>query len=213
MRRWKYFLFAGMILCANAGFSQSTSQGSNISRTGYVVCTGEKNAGPVQIYEHPCRPAVGKLECGQSVELVARKGPFFRIKTSDGSERYVGATSVSQSKERFIPIDLPFAPWPNLEDCSGFQGKQPDTHRPVPLYSPNPGYTDKARKAKISGSVTLSFTVGTDGKAHDILVVKSLGYGLDENAVTAVQQWKFDPAAKDGKPIAAPMVIEVDFKQ
>jgi TonB family protein len=78
------------------------------------------------------------------------------------------------------------------------------------MFSRNPMV--EARNAKISGSVELSITVGIDGIPHDIVVTKSLGYGLDENAVAAVQQWKFDPAAEDGKPIPARITVEVSFR-
>jgi hypothetical protein len=60
-------------------------------------------------------------------------------------------------------IDLPFVPWPNAGDCSAFRERQGGTHRPIPLYSPEPEYSDKARSAKISGSVELSVAVGVDG--------------------------------------------------
>jgi TonB family protein len=135
------------------------------------------------------------------------------MRTSDGSERYIGATAISQSDKQFMPIDLPFTPWPNLEDCSAFRKDPAGTHRPIPLYSPNPEHSEKARKAKISGSVTLFITVGVDGMAHDIVATKPLGYGLDENAIAAVQKWKFDPAVRDGKPIPTRMAVEVGFRQ
>jgi TonB family protein len=54
-------------------------------------------------------------------------------------------------------------------------------------------------------------TVGTDGLVTNVRVVKSLGKGLDEKAVEAVQKWKFEPGMKDGQPVAAEIAIEVDF--
>jgi TonB family protein len=53
--------------------------------------------------------------------------------------------------------------------------------------------------------------VGEDGKPRDIKVTKPLGKGLDEKAVEAVRSWKFDPARKDGKPVAVQIAVEVDF--
>ena len=55
------------------------------------------------------------------------------------------------------------------------------------------------------------FVVGTDGKPRDIKVVRSLGLGLDEKAIEAVQKWRFDPARKDGKPVAAQINVEINF--
>jgi TonB family protein len=42
-------------------------------------------------------------------------------------------------------------------------------------------------------------------------VLSSLGKGLDEKAIEAVRTWKFEPAMKDGKPVAAEIAIEVAF--
>jgi protein TonB len=39
-----------------------------------------------------------------------------------------------------------------------------------------------------------------------------LGLGLDDKAIAAVSQWKFDPAQKDGKPVAAAIGVQVEFK-
>ena len=57
-----------------------------------------------------------------------------------------------------------------------------------------PSYSEEARKAKFQGTVVLSVTVGTDGRASHIQVQRSLGLGLDEKAIEAVKQWRFKPA-------------------
>jgi len=43
-------------------------------------------------------------------------------------------------------------------------------------------------------------------------VVRGLGLGLDEEALKAISQWKFQPAAKDGQPVAVQATIEVNFR-
>jgi len=90
--------------------------------------------------------------------------------------------------------------------------KDPSVKAPRALYTPEPKYSKIARKKKIEGVVTLSAVIGTDGKAHDVTVVKSLEPTLDANAVEAVNNWKFAPATKDGRPVAVEMRLEVDFK-
>jgi TonB family protein len=44
-------------------------------------------------------------------------------------------------------------------------------------------------------------------------VVTPLGYGLDEKAIEAVKQWRFQPGTKDGKPVNVQLNIEVEFRQ
>jgi protein TonB len=83
---------------------------------------------------------------------------------------------------------------------------------PRAIYQPDPEYSKKARKKKLQGTCLLSIVVGADGKPHDIRVTRPLGPGLDEEAIKAVQQWKFEPARKDGQPVAVEVVVEVNFK-
>ncbi|MGA2580304.1 MAG: energy transducer TonB [Bryobacteraceae bacterium] len=35
---------------------------------------------------------------------------------------------------------------------------------------------------------------------------------MDENAIEAISQWKFKPAAKDGQPVKVDAVIEVSYR-
>ncbi len=72
---------------------------------------------------------------------------------------------------------------------------------PKLLQKNEPQYTDKARAAKIEGTVGLTIVVGTDQRAHDIKVTKSLDPGLDANAMTSIKTWRFQPGTKNGKPV------------
>lgn len=82
---------------------------------------------------------------------------------------------------------------------------------PRPIYTPEPEFSEEARKAKYQGVVVLNIVVGTDGRVHNARVVRSLGMGLDEKAMEGVKTWKFDPSKKDGRAVAVEMNIEVAF--
>lgn len=82
---------------------------------------------------------------------------------------------------------------------------------PVPIYSPDPDYSEEARKAKYQGTVVLTVVVGPDGRVHNARVARSLGMGLDEKAIEKVMIWKFKPATKDSKPVAVEVSVEVQF--
>jgi len=82
---------------------------------------------------------------------------------------------------------------------------------PKEIYAPEPEYSEEARKVKHMGTVVLQLVVGSDGNPRDIRVVRTLGLGLDEKAIEAVRKWRFEPARKDGKPVAALVSVEVDF--
>jgi TonB family protein len=83
---------------------------------------------------------------------------------------------------------------------------------PKPVFSPDPEYSEEARKAKYQGTVVLGLVVGPDGRPRDMKVLRSLGLGLDEKAIEAVRNWRFDPAVKDNKPVAVYISVEVDFR-
>jgi TonB family protein len=77
--------------------------------------------------------------------------------------------------------------------------------------SVDPDYTREARKAKISGTVTVSLVVDEHGTPTDLKVVRGLGYGLDEEALKAVSRYRFEPATYERHPIRVPLTISVSF--
>lgn len=83
---------------------------------------------------------------------------------------------------------------------------------PRALDTPDPDYSEEARKAKYQGVVVLWMIVGADGKPRDVKIARSLGMGLDQKAIEAVRRWKFEPAMKDGKPVAVQINVEVNFR-
>lgn len=83
---------------------------------------------------------------------------------------------------------------------------------PVPVYMPDPIYSEEARQAAFQGTVALNIIVGPDGEVRRPVVIQQpLGMGLDETAVARVLTWKFKPATKDGNPVAVEVKVEVQF--
>jgi len=64
----------------------------------------------------------------------------------------------------------------------------------------------------LQGVTVLLVIVGIDGKASQVSVLKSLGFGLDQNAIDAVRTWKFKPAIKKGVPVPMRVTVEVTFR-
>jgi len=74
------------------------------------------------------------------------------------------------------------------------------------------GYTDEARAARLQGVVVLSVQIDSTGQVINSKVLRSLGLGLDENAVEASKKWKFIPLYKNGLPIPTETTIDVRFE-
>ena len=83
---------------------------------------------------------------------------------------------------------------------------------PQAIYSPEPSFSEEARKAKAQGIVMLILVVGTDGRPYDVRVRQSLGMGLDEKALEAVSRWRFRPATLNGQAVATQIAVEVNFR-
>ena len=70
-----------------------------------------------------------------------------------------------------------------------------------------------AMQQKIQGSVFMQVVVLETGGVGDVQVTKSLDakYGLDQEAIKAVKQWKFKPGMRADKPVAVEVAIEMTF--
>ena len=90
-------------------------------------------------------------------------------------------------------------------------GRSGGVSAPALLFKKEPEYSEEARKAKFQGTCVVQLVVGPDGLPHDMKVVRTLGLGLDEKAIEAVQKWKFEPGKKDGVPVATLVNVEVQF--
>jgi TonB family protein len=82
---------------------------------------------------------------------------------------------------------------------------------PHVVYAPDPAYTDEARRDKLQGVSVLALIVDEDGHPRYMMPVRRLGDGLDENAVTTMKSWRFQPATKDGTPVPVLVTVEVAF--
>jgi len=72
-------------------------------------------------------------------------------------------------------------------------------------------YSDQARQRRTEGVVTVALRVDERGRVGNTRVVKGLGDGLDQNALVAVRQWRFNPGTRQGTPVAMDVEVDVDF--
>ena len=115
----------------------------------------------------------------------------------------LAVSAAAQKADRVDPATL-------LRVCSD-KNPPPCATPPKVRFSPDPAYTPEARDLGIEGTVVLVVVIGTDGHTHQIRVARSLGHGLDEQAIAAVRRWKFKPATAQGKPVAVAIDIEINF--
>jgi protein TonB len=81
------------------------------------------------------------------------------------------------------------------------------------LENPKPKYPATARKLGFQGTVVLRVLISVEGNPAEIRVEKSSGHQvLDEAALTAVKQWRFDPAHEGEAPVAAWVDVPIRFR-
>ena len=102
------------------------------------------------------------------------------------------------SKPDFPVIDTNAAPEPGVTSLKITEKSRPN-------------YTDEARSGNVQGTITLAVLFRADGKPGNILLLKRLGSGLDQQAMIAARKIKFEPMKKDGQPISVVKVVEYSF--
>ena len=86
-----------------------------------------------------------------------------------------------------------------------------DQPKPKNEITPQSVCTEKARRDKVKGWLTVEVTVDTKGKVIDARVVESLSSDVDKGVVKAAKRLKFEPARKDGKPVMVKANIKVSI--
>jgi len=88
-----------------------------------------------------------------------------------------------------------------------------DVSAPVPIAGPHAQYTSAAMHEKIQGTVRLQCIVRANGACSDVTVLRSLDktFGLDDQAVRAVREWRFRPGTRAGTPVATRVKVDLRF--
>ena len=81
---------------------------------------------------------------------------------------------------------------------------------PVVTKRVEPEYTAEARSAGLEGLVTVYLEVGEQGEPENVAALQSLGLGLDEKAVEAVKQWRFQAPLPSSPRLAE--AVNVPFR-
>jgi TonB family protein len=75
-----------------------------------------------------------------------------------------------------------------------------------------PDSNEFAQANGVAGMAQYHAVIGPDGKVGEVAISRPIGFGLDENAVAAIRKASFQPAFKDGKPVAVMLNLDVPFR-
>jgi TonB family protein len=128
--------------------------------------------------------------------------------------RSIPLTDAGDSRTpRLYPIYFLFSAWlcaqSNSDDVIRIG---PGVTPPRILRKVEPEYSPIARADHIQGTLVLQLVVDDQGRPTDITVLSPLGFGLDEQAISAVQTWRFAAGKKDGKSVKILATLETTFR-
>lgn len=112
------------------------------------------------------------------------------------------------SLDAFLDIPGPPGPPSNLAGVRQVEG---DVLPPVKVYAPAPTYTEEARAARVQGVVILQAIIDAAGEVSSVKVLKGLPMNLTEQAMDAVQTWRFEPATLGGEPVPVYYNLTISF--
>lgn len=75
-----------------------------------------------------------------------------------------------------------------------------------------PVYPEQCQQSGIEGRVIVECLITSQGQVVGATAVKAPSPELGDAAVAAVNQWKFQPAMRDGQPAEAVVRIPVEFR-
>ncbi len=88
----------------------------------------------------------------------------------------------------------------------------PEVDQPIAVIRPPPRYPQEALRRNVGGTVRVQVQVAADGSVDRLELASSSGDRyLDRAALEAVRRWRFQPAVRNGQPVAASVIVPLEF--
>lgn len=116
---------------------------------------------------------------------------------------------LDQAKAQMMPLRQPAEA--RRSAASPYERVGGGVKAPVVANRVEPVYPEEYRRIRISGIVILEVAITDKGVVEDVRVLKSVAPDMDMAAVTAVRQWKFEPAQRDGRPVPVLFNLTINF--
>jgi TonB family protein len=153
-------------------------------------------------------PFIGRRTLSQRIANIAEEAPMSRNRALAG---FAVALALVIGVGAVVVNRFPMSSTPPA--AAAIYDPGPGITLPTVVTEVKPAYTALAMQKKIQGSVWTKAVIGPTGDVMDVSISRSLDeeFGLDQEALKAVRQWKFKPAVKDGQPVAVRVTIELTF--
>jgi TonB family protein len=74
-----------------------------------------------------------------------------------------------------------------------------------------PQYPENARQRRVQGTVAVDAWMGIDGIPRIGEVVGRVNPDLERSGISALKEWRYEPATCDGKPVEVETVLRVNY--
>jgi TonB family protein len=144
----------------------------------------------------------GRIQPGDPPEKIFGERTFYTL--------HVNSPNISSKMGswvlKFAELDDDGSPAATVRRLSG------ELSGPVATRKVDPRYPPALVLAHVQGEVVLYAIIRDNGSIDSIQVMRSLDPVLDQNAMEALAQWKFQPGSRNGVPVALEAVIHIPFK-
>lgn len=139
-----------------------------------------------------------------------------KLSTSIGNTCFLACAvmlSVFGSGTVAVAEELPVPSERALDDAPGPTQPPPANVEPPRLLERvEAEYPPAAHAARIEGRVILELSISGEGAVTEAHVTDSPGHGFGEAAVEAARHWRFTPAKRNGRAVAARILYAYDFR-
>lgn len=143
-------------------------------------------------------------------DVVAEDGNAsgLRIPTPDARPSGTPQSELPRIVEAPAPMPLPAPEFPPAPAAPAL----PEVDQPIAVIRPPPRYPQEALRRNVGGTVRVQVQVAADGSVDRLELASSSGDRyLDRAALEAVRRWRFQPAVRNGQPVAASVIVPLEF--
>ncbi len=146
---------------------------------------------------HMAMWAAGRRQFEKAAEYF--NGSLAAFETGEDPMRQMESTIRHRLVETYESMEQPDRA---TEHCLALGARRPWEQSPAPIYRARPVFPQEAIDGKLSGDITLEFTIDEQGYVRNAAIAESSEEALNDIAISMIQRYRYAPRFEDGRPVA-----------